>query len=254
MLLVVDVGNTQTCIGIFDKDILKCHWRISTNREETSDEVAVTLADLLNLESLRLADINAVVISSVVPHCTAAYEEMTYKILKLKPLVVGPGVKTGLPILYDNPHEVGADRIVNAVAAYELYGGPVIIVDFGTATTFDVVSKKGEYLGGAIVPGVEVSAEALFEKAARLSRIDLTKPPSVIGKNTQESLQAGIIFGTIGLVDTLVKRIIEEIGSECFVVATGGLAELIAPECQSINKIDTLLTFTGLKKVYDKNQ
>lgn len=253
MLLAVDVGNTQTCIGVFEQDTLRSNWRISTNKDETADEVAVTVADLLHLEGLTLPSITAAIISSVVPHCTAAYEEMVRKNLKLEPLIVGPGVKTGLPILYDSPHEVGADRIVNAVAAFELYGGPIIVVDFGTATTFDVISEKGEYLGGAIAPGVEVSAEALFEAAAKLSRVDLVKPPSAIGKNTRASLQAGIIFGTVGQVEEIVSKIAKEIGLNCFVVATGGLAELIAPECKSINKIDLLLTMIGLKKIYEKN-
>ncbi|MDI6891444.1 MAG: type III pantothenate kinase [Actinomycetota bacterium] len=253
MLLAIDVGNTQTCIGLFEGENLYCHWRISTNKEETADEVTVTLADLLALEGLNLPSMTAVIISSVVPHCTASLEEMARRNLKIEPMIVGPGVKTGMPILYDNPHEVGADRIVNAVAAYELYGGPVIVVDFGTATTFDAISEKGEYLGGVITPGVEISAEALFETAAKLSRVDLVKPPSVIGKNTGASIQAGVILGTAGQVDSLVGMIQTEMGGECFVVATGGLAELIAPECKTIHKVDPLLTLTGLKKVYDKN-
>ena len=253
MLLAIDVGNTQTVIGVFEKDSLQEHWRISTNKEETADEFAIVLNDLLLLKGLKLSNIEAVIISSVVPHCTAALQEMTLKNLKLEPLVVGPGLKTGLPILYDNPHEVGADRIVNSVAAYELYGGPVIVVDFGTATTFDVVSGQGEYLGGAIAPGIEVSTEALFSAAARLSRVDLTAPKKVIGKNTQSSVQSGVIFGSAGLVDALVNRIRQELKTDAKVVATGGLAELMIPHCATITEINPMLTLVGLKKIYDRN-
>lgn len=253
MILALDIGNTQTVVGVFEKDRLRHHWRISTQKEETADQLKVILADLLALEGLSLDNIKAIVVSSVVPHCTAAIEEMARQGLKLEPLVVGPGVKTGISILYDNPHEVGADRVVNAVAAYHLYGGPVIIVDFGTATTFCVVSKKGEYLGGAIVPGIEISAEALFNTAAKLSRVEFEKPTSVIGKNTRASLQSGLIFGTAGLVDSMVERIKADLGEECKVVATGGLADLIAPECKNITKVDLLLTLTGLKLIYDRH-
>ncbi len=253
MLLAIDVGNTQTAVGIFKGDELCCHWRISTNKEETADELAITLANLLGLENLNLSDINAIIISSVVPHCTISLAEMAHKNLRLEPLIVGPGVRTGIPILYDNPHEVGADRIANAVAAYELYEGPVIVVDFGTATTFDAISEKGEYLGGAIAPGVEVAAQALFSAAAKLSGVELVRPPSPIGKNTQASLQSGIIFGSAGLVDTLVRRIKKEMGDNPKVVATGGLAELMAPECETIDEVNPLLTLIGLKKIYDKN-
>ncbi len=254
MLLAIDVGNTQKVIGVFKDEELICHWRISTNREETADESAVVLSDLLGLKKLALQDVSAVIISSVVPHCTASLIEMTEIYLNIKPIIVGPGLKTGMPILYDNPLEVGADRIVNAVAAFKKYGGPAIVVDFGTATTFDAISTKGEYLGGAISPGVEISSEALFTIAAKLSRVDLRKPSKVIGKNTETSIQSGLIYGFAGLVDTIVGKMIYEIGSEPEIIATGGLASLIAPVCESIQEIDPLLTLTGLKIIYDMNR
>jgi type III pantothenate kinase len=254
MLLAIDVGNTQTAIGVFKNEDLVCHWRISTNRDETADELAVVLSDLLNLKKLTLQDISAVIVSSVVPHCTASIVEMVDKNFKIKPVIVSPGIKTGMPILYDNPHEVGADRIANSVAAFRKYGGPVIVVDFGTATTFDAVSAKGEYLGGAIAPGVEISAEALFTVAAKLSRVDLLRPTSVIGKNTETSIQSGLIFGFAGLVDTIVRKMEEEIGGDPRVIATGGLASLIAPECETVREIDSLLTLSGLKIIYEMNR
>lgn len=254
MLLVIDVGNTQTNFGVFKGDKLIVSWRISTNAEETADELAVTLSELFSLKDLSFSEVEGVAISSVVPHCTAALTEMCDKFFELEPLIVGPGVKTGISILYDNPHEVGPDRIVNALAAYELYGGPVIVVDFGTATTFDAISKKGEYLGGAIAPGIEISTNALFDHAARLSRVDLVKPSKVIGKNTQESLQAGIIFGFAGQVDEIVRKMDEELKAKAEVVATGGLAPFIAPECATVDKIDIDLTLIGLHKVWERNQ
>lgn len=254
MLLAIDVGNTQTVIGVFKDEELICHWRISTNKEETADESAVVLSDLLGLKKLALQDVSAVIVSSVVPRCTASLIEMAEANLNIKPIIVGPGLKTGMPILYDNPLEVGADRIVNAVAAFKKYGGPAIVVDFGTATTFDAISAKGEYLGGAISPGVEISSEALFTIAAKLSRVDLRKPSKVIGKNTETSIQSGLIYGFAGLVDTIVGKMIYEIGSEPEIIATGGLASLIAPVCESIQEIDPLLTLTGLKIIYDMNR
>ncbi|HDP70317.1 MAG TPA: type III pantothenate kinase [Actinobacteria bacterium] len=253
MLLAVDVGNTQTVFGVFDGDELNCNWRISTNKEETADELTVTIANLLNLHGLKLKDIDAIIISSVVPHCTASLNEMAKSIFKLEAIIVGPGTKTGIPILYDNPHEVGADRIVNAVAAYEFYGGPVIVVDFGTATTFDAISSKGEYLGGAIAPGIEISAEALFGMAAKLSRVDLKVPSKTIGKNTTESLQSGIMFGVVGQVDKIVTSIKNELKGSPTVVATGGLASLIAGECKIIDEVSSDLTLLGLKKIYEIN-
>ncbi|MDO8885654.1 type III pantothenate kinase [Candidatus Oleimmundimicrobium sp.] len=253
MLLAIDVGNTQTSFGVFNKDELCCSWRISTNKEETADELAVTLTNLLNLQGLKLKDIDAIIISSVVPHCTASLVEMAKSIFKLEAIVVGPGTKTGIPILYDNPHEVGADRIANAVAAYDIYGGPVIVVDFGTATTFDAISSKGEYLGGAIAPGIETSAEALFEMAAKLSRVDLKVPSKAIGKNTTESLQSGIMFGVVGQVNKIVNSIKKELGDNPTVVATGGLAGLFASKCEVVDEINLTLTLQGLKKIFDMN-
>lgn len=253
MLLAIDVGNTQTAIGVFKTDDLVYHWRISTNRDETADELAVVLSDLLRLENLSLKDISSAIVASVVPHCTASLIEMAEKNLKGKLIVVGPGLKTGMPILYDNPHEVGADRIVNAVAAFNKYGGPAIIVDFGTATTFDVVSEKGEYTGGAIAPGLEIAAEALFTVAAKLSRVDLKKPAMVIGKNTETSVQSGLIFGFSGLVDTIVDRMKQEIQGDAKVIATGGLASLIVPVCSTVHNVDDLLTLSGLKIIHEMN-
>ncbi len=253
LVLAIDVGNTQTSFGVFKGDDLLKSWRISTNKEETADELAITLQNFLRLAQLSFNNLKGIVISSVVPHVTTSLTEMVEKYFPLKPLIVGPGTKTGIPIMYDNPHEVGADRIANAVAALELYGSPSIVVDFGTATTFDVISKKGEYLGGVIAPGVEISAEALFEKADRLSRVDLEKPPSVIGKNTRTSLQSGIIYGFAGQVDTLIKKIREEIEGKPIVIATGGLSHLMVSACQSIDEHNPNLTLIGLKKIYDKN-
>ncbi len=253
MLLAVDVGNTQTSFGVFDGDELCCSWRISTNKEETADELAVTLTNLLNLQGLKLKDIDAIIISSVVPHCTASLIEMAKSIFKLEAIVVGPGTKTGIPILYDNPHEVGADRIANAVAAYDIYGGPVIVVDFGTATTFDAISSKGEYLGGAIAPGIETSAEALFEMAAKLSQVDLKVPSKAIGKNTTESLQSGIMLGFVGQVDKIVSLIKGEMEENSTVVATGGLAGLFASKCEFVDEVNLTLTLQGLKKIFEMN-
>ena len=254
MLLGIDVGNTQTAIGVFKDDNLTCHWHISTSRDETPDELAVVLSNLLNLADFSLKDISAVIVSSVVPHCTAALTEMVEKNLRIRPMIVGPGIKTGMPIFYDNPHEVGADRIVNGVAAFRKYGGPAIVVDFGTATTFDVVSTKGEYLGGAIAPGVGISAEALFTVAAKLSRVDLVKPAAVIGKNTETSVQSGLIFGFAGLVDAIVEQMMKEIEGDPRVIATGGLAPLIVPACKKVQEVDLLLTLFGLKIIYWMNK
>lgn len=253
MLLAIDVGNTQTVFGIFKGKDLKCFFRISTDKDKTADECTVMIADLLSLKDLTLKDIIAIIISSVVPTSTSSFSKMARDNLKITPLIVGPGIKTGVPILYDNPHEVGADRIANAVAGYSIYGGPAIVVDFGTATTFDVISQKGEYLGGVITPGIEISADALFNTAAKLAKVDIIKPPSVIGKNTAESLQSGIFWGYAGQVDGLVTRLKEELKEKTVVIATGGLAELLVPECKTIDKLDPLLTLKGLQIIYEKN-
>jgi len=254
MLLVIDIGNTNIVYGIYDGEKLLHHWRVSTNRNSTADEYGVAIRTLFAYAGFNHADIDAIAIASVVPPLNPAIEQMCRRYFGIEPLVIGPGVKTGLPIHYENPREIGADRIVDAVAGYAKYGGPLIIVDFGTATTFGVISADGAYLGGAICPGVGTSTEALFQRAARLPRIELVKPKSVIGKNTVAGMQAGIIYGYVGLVDGIVRRIMAELGQKCRVVATGGLAELIAPETETIETVDQFLTLEGMRLVYLRNK
>ncbi len=253
VLLAVDVGNTQTVIGLFDGPRLAGHWRISSVASLTADELRVKVGGLLALDVLSWRDVSELILSSVVPRLTAAWEQVAEDACGVAPLVVGPGLKTGMPIRYDNPHEVGADRIVNGVAAYDAFGGPVIVVDFGTATTIDVISDDGAYLGGAIAPGVETSAEALFTKAARLSKVDLEAPPNAIGTNTRASVQAGLLLGEAAMVDGLVRRVWSELGTETPVVATGGLAPSMAPICETITDVDVDLTLTGLRMIRDLN-
>lgn len=253
MILAVDVGNTQTVIGLFGADGLDGHWRISTDATLTADELRVKVGGLLASGGASWDDVERVVISSVVPSQTAAYEEMARAATGRAPMVVGPGLKTGIAIRYDDPREVGADRIVNAVAAVAEHGAPVIVVDFGTATTIDVVDASGAYVGGAIAPGVETSAEALFDKAARLSKVELEAPSSVIGTNTRASVQAGLLLGEAAMVDGLVRRCWAELGTECAVVATGGLAERMAPLCETVAHVDGDLTLKGLMLVHDRN-
>jgi type III pantothenate kinase len=253
VILAVDVGNTHTVIGLFDEAGLGGHWRVSSNPALTADEIRVKVAGLLAADGHSWSDVDHVVLCSVVPRLTAAYEEIAERECGRPPMIVGPGLKTGMPIHYDNPHEVGADRIVNGVAAYESHGGPVVVVDFGTATTIDVVDAEGAYLGGAIAPGVETSAEALFTKAARLSKVDLEAPPKVIGTNTRESVQAGLLLGEAAMVDGLVRRVWSELDTETPVVATGGLAESMAPLCETISAVDTDLTLKGLMIIYRRN-
>lgn len=254
MLLAVDVGNTQTVIGLFAEKKLAGHWRISTNASLTADELRVKVAGLLALDGLSWGDVSHVILASVVPRLTAAWEDLTRVACAGDVMVVGPGLKTGMPIRYDNPHEVGADRIVNGVAAFSRFGGPVIIVDFGTATTIDVIDASGAYLGGAIAPGVETSAEALFTKAARLSKVDLEPPSAVIGTNTRMSVQAGLLLGEAAMVDGLVRRTWVELGAETPVVATGGLAERMALLCDTITDVDMDLTLDGLRMVFERNR
>ncbi|MHB8125999.1 MAG: type III pantothenate kinase [Desulfitobacteriaceae bacterium] len=252
MILVFDVGNTNIVIGVYDERVLIHHWRVSTDKSRTVDEYAVVTKNLFNFSGLSFEKIKAVVISSVVPPVMPTLEELARKYFGVEPLVVGPGVKTGMPIIYDNPREVGADRIVNAVAAYAKYGGPLIIVDFGTATTFCCISQHGEYLGGAIAPGIGISTEALFQRASKLPRIELVKPKSIIAKNTVAGMQSGIYYGFSGQVDGIVERMKEELGPTTKVIATGGLAEFIAEESHALETVDPFLTLDGLLLIYER--
>jgi type III pantothenate kinase len=255
MLLVVDVGNTNTVLGVYDEaGELRAHWRIETKKNRTDDEYAVLLAGLFDLVGLKLAAITAGIVSSVVPSVLFPMEQLFRRYLKQPPLVVGPGIKTGMPILYENPREVGADRIVNAVAAFERFKQGCIVVDFGTGTTFDVVTQRGEYLGGVIAPGLTVSADALYHAAAKLPRVELARPKTAIGKNTIASIQAGLVFGYAGLVDALIERIRRELDFEPRTLATGGLAPLIVKECTTIEVAEELLTLQGLKILFDRNR
>ena len=253
MLLCIDVGNTQMVIGLFDGPELADHWRIATVAERTSDELAVTMSQFLGFHGFAFDEhVTGVAIASGVPRVTAALREMTERYFGYSPLVLEPGVRTGMPILYDNPKEVGPDRIANAVAAYDLYGGPSIVVDFGTANTVEAVSEKGEYLGGAIFPGVEISMDALFGRAAALRRVELVPPRNVIGKSTVESIQSGLIYGFSGQIDAIVDRFAAELGA-CTVVATGGLAEDIMPFSRTIQHHEPWLTLHGLRLIYERN-
>jgi type III pantothenate kinase len=254
MLLAVDVGNTQTALALFDGAELVESWRVATEAERTGDEVAALVARLLELRDLGFEDVAAVALSSTVPVLVRAYEEVAQRYAHAPLMVLGPGVKTGVPILYDDPREVGPDRIANAVAARERYGAPCIVVDFGTSTNFDAVSEAGEYVGGVLAPGIEVSMDALFLRAARLRRVDFVEPPAVIGKTTASSLQSGLVYGFAGQVDGIVRRMRAELGDTAPVVATGGLAELIAPHSETIERVDPLLTLEGLRLVWDRNR
>jgi type III pantothenate kinase len=264
MLLVLDVGNTNTVLGLFEarangSDITKprrliAHWRVSTNKSQTVDEYGVLFGNLFAMNGIEVKAVNGIVISSVVPPLDSTLREVCERYFQNKPLFIEPGVKTGMPIQYDNPAEVGADRIVNGVAAFEKFGGPCIVVDFGTATTFDVVSAKGEYMGGVITPGIGISADALFERTARLPRVDIRKPPSVIATNTVNSLQAGLYYGYLGLIDGILERLIAELGTDVKVVATGGLAPLMGGGSKYIREVDDLLTLDGLRIIFERNQ
>jgi type III pantothenate kinase len=253
MLLAVDVGNTQTVFGLYDGDRLAEHWRVSTEAERTGDELAVLVGRLLELGDAGFDEIDGVCLGSTVPPLVRAYEELARDYAGARLLVLGPGTRTGIPIVYDDPREVGPDRIANAVAARERYGAPSIVVDFGTSTNFDIVSAAGEYVGGVLAPGIETSMEALFARAARLVKVDFVEPPSVIGKTTVAGLQSGLVYGFAGQVDGIVRRVRGEIGETAPVVATGGLAELIAPHAETIDHVDPLLTLEGLRLVWELN-
>jgi type III pantothenate kinase len=252
VLVAVDAGNTHTVIGLFDGEALVDHWRIATNADRTSDEHALLLSQFLGQHGLAFDAVSGVVVSSTVPRLTSVMRELAARYLRVAPVVLEPGIRSGMPILFDNPRQVGPDRIANAVAAYDLYGGPTIVVDFGTATTVDATSARGEYLGGAILPGIEVSLDALFERAAALYWVELVKPRRVIAKSTSESVQAGVLYGFAAAVDGLCRRFEEELG-ECTVVSTGGLAELVTPLSERISRHEPWLTLRGLRLIYDKN-
>ena len=254
MLLVVDIGNTNIVFGVYRDDTLINHWRVSTVLERTADEYAIVLNSILYFEKVRLTDIQSVIISCVVPPLLVPFRSICARYIGVEPLVVEPGMKTGMPILYDNPQEVGADRIVNAVAGYEKHKKALIIVDFGTATTFDYITPKGEYVGGAIAPGVMISLEALFERASKLPRVQLVKPKEIIGRNTISAMQAGTVYGYVSLVDGIVTRMKETVNTKPWVIATGGLAGLIFQESRCLDEVDEFLTLTGLKILYEKNK
>ncbi|CAK7040750.1 type III pantothenate kinase [Tissierella carlieri] len=257
LLLVIDVGNTNVVFGVYKDKQLLYDWRIATEKDRTSDEYGLLFEQIFRYHGLDPKEVKDVIISSVVPPLMHTLPAMSIKYFGIDPIVVGPGVKTGMNIKYDNPREVGADRIVNAVAAYEKYGGPLIIVDFGTAITFCAVSKEGDYLGGAITPGIKISSEALFMRTAKLPKVEIAKPDRVIAKNTINSIQSGLVFGYIGMVDYIIEKMIKEMGENertVNIIATGGFSNLIAAESKYIKKIDKLLTLEGLRIVFERNK
>lgn len=255
MLLAINIGNTNIRLGVFDGKEPMAHWKLATNREWTADEFGIFFVSFFNYAKIDINDVEAVIIASVVPPIMFSFEHAIEKYIHKKPIIVGPGIKTGINIKYEHPKELGADRIVNAVAAYEKYGGPVIVVDFGTATTFNAISSRGEFLGGAICPGIKISAEALYQRTAKLPKIDLAKHSEVIGRNTATGMQSGIYYGYVGQVNHLVSLIKEEMGEDNIkVIATGGLSKFIAREIEVIDEVDGGLIMEGLRRLYDKNK
>ncbi|RFU66943.1 type III pantothenate kinase [Peribacillus saganii] len=254
MIFVLDVGNTNTVLGVYENDSLKYHWRIETNGHKTEDEYGMVVKSLLEHGGLSFEDFDGIIISSVVPPTMFALERMCQKYFGIKPLIVGPGIKTGLNIKYENPREVGADRIVNAVAGIHEYGSPLIIVDFGTATTYCYINEYKQYMGGAIAPGIGISTEALYTKASKLPRIEIARPDDIIGKNTVAAMQAGIVYGYVGQVEGIVKKMKEQSAPEPTVIATGGLAALISKESDIIDIVDPFLTLKGLQLIYKRNK
>lgn len=254
MIFVFDVGNTNTVLGVFDGEELKHHWRIETSRNKTEDEYGMIIKELFTHVGISSSDISGIIISSVVPPIMFSLERMCEKYFHITPIIVGPGIRTGLNIKYDNPKEVGADRIVNAVAGIQLYGAPLIIVDFGTATTYCYIDEDKQYMGGAIAPGINISTEALYTKAAKLPRIEIARPNGIVGRNTVHAMQAGILFGYVGQVEGIVKRMKDQSVVEPQVIATGGLASLIAKESDVIDVVDPFLTLKGLQMIFARNQ
>ena len=258
MLLAIDVGNTNTVLGLYklegDRPELAAHWRVTTHRSQTADEYGVLFVNLFEMNGLKPKQVTHIIISSVVPPVEGTLRQVCQDYFHLQPLFIEPGIKTGMPVLVDNPAELGADRLVNAIAAFERYGGPCIVVDFGTATTFDVISAKGEYLGGAISPGLGISADALFSRAARLGKVDIKRPAKVIGTNTVTHIQSGLYYGYIGLVDGILERMIAELGQAAKVIATGGLARQISEDSRFISEIDDMLTLDGLLILFERNR